>query len=123
MINLQKDTANTVILELTSVSTLLNPYYLFEAINDMQPTNITYFTGTDLSTYKCRYNRFTITETGTTYVNLTGGTINLITGSYKYNIYEASASTLSVSATTGSIISTGKLIVDGEDTELPEVYR
>lgn len=123
MINLQKDTQNTVILELTSVSTLLNPYYLFEAINDMQPTNITYFTGTDLSTYKCRYNRFTITETGTTYVNLTGGTINLLTGSYKYNIYEASASTLSVSATTGSIISTGKLIVNGEDTELPEVYR
>lgn len=123
MINLQKDTANTVILELTSVSTLLNPYYLFEAINDMQPNNITYFTGTDLSTYKCRYNRFTITETGTTYVNLTASTINLITGSYKYNIYEASASTLSVSATTGSIISTGKLIVDGEDTDIPAVYR
>jgi len=123
MINLQKDTANTVILELTSVSTLLNPYYLFEAVNDMQPNNITYFTGTDLSTYKCRYNRFTITETGTTYVNLTASTINLITGSYKYNIYEASASTLSVSATTGSIISTGKLIVDGEDTDIPAVYR
>lgn len=123
MINLQKDTENTVILELTSVSTLLNPYYLFEAINDMQPTNITYWTATDLSTYKCRYNRFTITETGSTYVDLTGGTINLLTGSYKYNIYEASASTLSVTGTTGNIISTGKLIVDGEDTELPEVYR
>lgn len=123
MINLQKDTENTVILELTSVSTLLNPYYLFEAINDMQPTNITYWTATDLSTYKCRYNRFTITETGSTYVDLTGGTINLLTGSYKYNIYEASASTLSVSATTGNIISTGKLIVDGEDTEIDLVYR
>lgn len=123
MINLQKDTENTVILELTSVSTLLNPYYLFEAINDMQPTNITYWTATDLSTYKCRYNRFTITETGSTYVDLTGGTINLLTGSYKYNIYEASASTLSVTGTTGNIISTGKLIVDGEDTEIDLVYR
>ncbi len=123
MIYLDKNFANTVILELTSVSTFINPFYLFEFVNDMNVDDITYFTGTDLSNFKCRYNRFTITETGTTFTNLSASTINLITGSYTYNVYEASASTLSVSATTGVAISTGKVIVNGIDSNLPEVYR
>ena len=89
----------------------------------MTPSDITYFTGADLSTYKCRYNRFDIIETGTTYVNLTGATVNLRSGSYTYDIYEASASTLSVSATTGTIISTGKVLVNGTDTDIPAIYR
>jgi hypothetical protein len=123
MVILNKDSENTVILELTSVSSLLAPYYTFELINDITPSNVTYFTGTDLSTYKCRYNRFNIIETGTTYVNLTASTINLKTGSYTYNVYEASASTISISATTQNIIATGILKVNGTDSDLPLVYR
>lgn len=123
MIYLEKNSHNQIILELTLSSSLVSPIYVFEFINDIQPNNITYFTATDLSTFKCRYNRFDIVESGTTYSNPTGGVINLLSGGYTYNIYESSASTLSISATTGEIISTGKGFVNGIDTELPEVYR
>ena len=123
MIYITKNTANTVILELTLISSYINPSYLFEFINDIQPQKITLFTGADLSTIKTRYNQFNIIESGYTYSNLTASTVNLISGSYTYNIYEASGVTLSISATTGSIISTGKVVVVGIDTELAEVYR
>jgi len=112
-----------VILELTSVSSLINNYYLFQFINDINPSSITYFTGTDLSNFKCRYNRFDIVETGSTYTNYTAATINLKTGSYTYNVYESTASTLTISATTGIAISTGKAYVNGVDNDIPSVYR
>lgn len=123
MIYLYKNLANTVILELTLESSLINPFYLFEFSNDLNPSNVSYFTGTDLSQFKCRYNRFTIIETGVTYTNLTAATLNLLTGSYNYNIYEATGLTLSVSGTTGRVVNTGKVIVTGVDTQLPDIYR
>lgn len=123
MIYINKNSVNPTILELTRVSSLLNSNYLFEFINDISPNSITYFTGQDLSTYKCRFNRFDIIESGSTFTNLTGATINLRTGGYTYNVYESSASTISVSATTGKVISTGKVFVNGIDTEYPEIYR
>ena len=121
MIYLNKNTTNTVILELTSVSSLLNTNYLFEFINDINTNSITLFTSADLSTFKCRYNRFSIIESSTS-IPLSGQ-VSLISGSYTYNVYEASASTISISATTGVIISTGKAIVNGLDTNLSPVYR
>lgn len=121
MIVLNKASSNTVILELTSVSSLLSPYYLFEFINDLNTSSITYFTAADLSTFKCRYNRFTMIES-TTAIPLSGQ-VNLRSGSYNYNVYEATGYTLSVSATTRAIISTGKVIVNGTDSELPSIYR
>ena len=123
MIYLNKNTTNPVILELTSVSNLINCNYLFEFINDINPNSITYFTGDDLSPYKCRFNRFNIVETGLTYTNLTACTVNLKSGSYTYNVYESVTPTLEISATTGTIISTGKAYVNGIDTEIAEVYR
>lgn len=123
MIYIEKNSINSSILELTSVSSLINPSYLFEFINDMNPNQLTYFTGIDLSNFKCRYNRFNITETGSTYTNYTASTINLRTGSYQYNVYESTASTLSVSATTGIVISTGKTLVVGVDTDINSIYR
>ena len=122
MITINKDESNTVILELTSVSNLLVPYYLFKFTNDMT-TLPTYFTGTDLSTYKCRYNRFNIVETGSTYENLTASTVSLISGSYTYDIYESTTPTIDVAVTTGIIISTGKVIVSGVDVDIPSIYR
>lgn len=120
MIYLNKNTNNTVILELTSVSSLINSNYLFEFVNDIN-TRTTLFTTADLSTFKCRYNRFNIIEAPIS-IPLSGQ-INLINGSYTYNVYEASASTISISATTGIVISTGKAIVNGIDSNLSPVYR
>lgn len=121
MIYLNKNTNNTVILELTNVSSLLSPNYLFEFVNDLNPGSVTYFTAPDLSTFKCRYNRFNIIENNTS-IPLSGQ-VSLISGSYVYNVYESSAITLSVSATTGKVISTGKAIVDGLDTNISTIYR
>ncbi len=121
MIYLDKNTSNPVILELTSVSSLLNPSYLFEFKSVLTPTSLTYFTSQDLSSYKCRYNRFDIIENNTA-IPLSGQ-VSLKTGSYIYNVYESTGVTLSVSATTGRIISTGKGIVVGIDTQLSPVYR
>jgi flagellar basal body L-ring protein FlgH len=42
---------------------------------------------------------------------------------WDYQIYETSAITLSISATTGNILEYGKVIVEGTDTSIPEVYR
>lgn len=121
MIVLDKNQTNTVILRLTGVSSLLSPNYLFEFKNDLNPNSLSYFTAEDLSSFGCAYNLFEIIETSTP--NPLSGQTSLRVGQYTYNIYEASAATLSVSATTGRIIETGKAIVNGTDSPLPLVYR
>jgi hypothetical protein len=120
MIVINKNQTNTVILELTAVSSLMNPNYLFEFKNDLNSA-ITYFTAQDLSTFKCRYNRFEITEAPTA-IPLSG-TTNLLSGMYTYNIYESSATTLTVSATTGQVIETGKAVINGINNEIQSIYR
>lgn len=121
---INKNSVNPFICELTLISSFPGAYYLFEMINDLNPSQITYWTGQDLSPYACRFNRFDIIETGSTYVNLTASTMNLRSGSYTYNVYEATGLTLQVSGTTGRIISqNNKAVVNGEDTEYTNVYR
>ncbi len=123
MIYLLQNQTNTVILELTQNSNLLSPSYLFEFINDITPSNIVYFTTPDLSTYCTRYNKFEVTLTGNTSTNYTGGTININPGGYTYNIYESSAVTLSVSATTGCVVQTGIAVVNGNNPSLASIYQ
>lgn len=124
MINLYKNSNNVVVLTLTEKSTLLNPYYLFSFSSTTDYDNIINFVATDTSTYKSRFNKFNIIESGTTYTNLTGGTINLNpNGMWDYTIYEQTSPTnLQISGTTG-IVEVGKVIVNGVDTSIPSVYR
>ena len=124
MINLNKNSNNLVVLTLTEKSSLLNPYYLFSFTSTTNYNNVINFTATDNSTYKSRYNRFNIIESGTTYTNLTGGTINLNpNGMWDYTIYEqVSPINLAISGTTG-IVEVGKVIVNGVDSTIPDVYR
>lgn len=124
MINLNKNSNNLVVLTLTEKSSLLNPYYLFSFTSTTNYNNVINFIATDNSTYKSRYNRFNIIESGTTYTNLTGGTINLNpNGMWDYTIYEqVSPINLAISGTTG-IVEVGKVIVNGVDSTIPDVYR
>ena len=124
MINLYKNSNNIVVLTLTEKTTLLNPYYLFSFSSTTDYDNVVNFVATDTSTYKSRFNKFNIIESGTTFTNLTGGTINLNpTGMWDYTIYEQTTPiNLSISGTTG-IVEVGKVIVNGVDTTIPEVYR
>jgi hypothetical protein len=124
MINIDKNSSNIVVATLTEKSTLLTPNFLFSFSSTTDVDNVVNFMATDTSQYKSRYNIFVVIETGTTFVNLTGGTINLTPpGMWDYNIYESTGVTLSISATTGNILETGKVIVNGEDLTIPEVYR
>ena len=111
MIYIEKNRINKFVLTLTESSKLANPFYLFEFKSDSNPSQEPiYFTTNDESLSTCRYNLFTLEESpsGST----TGGTsvaLSLPASQYVYNVYEASASTLSISATTGVIIETGRL--------------
>lgn len=113
MIYIEKNKANKIVLTLSESSSLINPNYLFEFINEFNDNPVTiYYSATDDSLAKNRYNLFDLVEnvSGST----TGGTnvaLSLMAGQYKYNVYESSASTLSVSATTGTIIETGRMVV------------
>lgn len=116
MIFLQKNTTNKVVLTLTENSRLSNPFYLFEFTNEFQNYPLDnppiYFTTPDLSNATIRFNLFDIelSSTGST----SGGTsvaMNLQSGQYKYNVYEATGSTLSVSATTQRVVETGRMVV------------
>lgn len=114
MIYIKKNEINPVVLTLSESSNLLNPFYLFELTPEfnLTPVNI-YYTTTDESFATERFNLFNIEESSSG--STSGGTsvaLSLMGGQYNYNIYESSASTLSVSATTGIIIETGKMVVD-----------
>jgi len=121
MIYLQKDNINTVILTLTESSQLSNPEFLFVFINEFQTfpnQDEIFFTTSNDSSYTNRYDMFDIelSSSGST----TGGTsvaLNLDSGQYRYEVYEATASTLSISATTGSIIESGRLVVEMSDDD------
>ena len=121
MIYLEQNITNTVILELTSVSSLLNPYYVFNFSNDIYPQQNTLFTTNDLSGFKCRYNLFEITLTGASNTNLLDGILNLDGGQYTYTVYETplSGSTVITGLTS---ISTGKVVVNGGNPSLSAIY-
>jgi hypothetical protein len=111
MIYIEKSSINKFVLTLTESSQLVDPFYLFEFKADFDPTREPiYFTTDDESLSTCRYNLFTLEENSSG--STTGGTsvaLSLEAGQYRYNVYESTASTLSVSATTGTIIETGRM--------------
>jgi len=121
MIFLDKDTINKVVLTLTESSTLSNPSYLFVFENDwdIDETSTVNFTTPNASLFTERYDLFTIEESSTG--STSGGTsvaLSLVNGQYTYTVYESSASTLSISATTGVAIETGRMVVGNFITDL-----
>ena len=116
MIYIQKNTTNSFVLTLSESSRVANPFYLFSFRNEyILESEPFYFTTPDLSSYINRYNLFNLTESSTG--STTGGTsvaLSMIGGQYEYKVYESSASTLSLSATTGRVLETGRLVVGGE---------
>jgi len=125
MILINKNTLNKVVLTLDESSRISNPFYLFQFINEYgnDATGIT-FTTPDISQSKNRYNLFNITEsiTGST----TGGDnipLSLTSGQYLYRVYEASASTLHISATTGTIIESGRMVVSTENLHSTDIIN
>lgn len=108
MILINKGQANTVVLTLSERTTITNPTYLFELINDN--TNATkYFIAQDSSINKERFNEFTITENQTE--DLLNGQVSLAYGDYKYNVYEQSSTTNLDPTQAGWIVEIGRVNV------------
>ena len=88
MIRFLKNSTNNVVVTLTENSTVTNPIYLFMFTN--QTSNVPYyFIGTDTSSYKTRYNKFSIIEKVS--ANTLNGEVTLgFNGYYNYTVYQTS---------------------------------
>ena len=117
MILINKNTSNTVILTLSEKTTLTNAKYLFEVINDMS-NDVKCFIAADISTNKLRYNEFVFIENVTE--DLLNGTFSLLlSGFYKYNVYEQTSTTNLNPLLALNLIDKGKLNVVSQLSEYP----
>ena len=108
MIYLEQGEINKVILTLSEVSTLVNPYYLFVFTNEMDTTSTpVLFTTLDTSAYTERYNLFLIDEPTE---------LTLTKGQYIYEVYESLVVPESIEDTTGIVIEEGRMVVSGPVT-------
>jgi len=115
MILINKNSSNEVVLTLSEKTSIVNPTYLFEFINDAtKETKL--FISADYSNNKERFNIFNIIETSTE-VPLTGR-VNLTVGNWKYNIYQQTSTTNLVVANSGGLVENGRVDVVGTDSEL-----
>jgi len=105
MIYIDKGEVNSIVLTLTEVSTLYNPYYLFVFENEMDTTNDPIlFTTPDISTWRERFNLFLLDEPVD---------VNLVKGQYRYQVYESMIPPTSIQDTTGEVIEEGRMVVSG----------
>lgn len=103
---------SSVILRLTKVATILNPYYTFELINQ-QSKDVIIFTADNQSQVPLVYDQFTLTST-TQSPGLTQGIINVDKGVYTYNIYETQFQ-YNLDLASASFLRSGELVVDGSN--------
>ena len=105
MIYINKDELNSIVLTLTEVSTLSNPYYLFVFQNEMNPESTPIlFTSPDISSYPERFNQFLLDEPVD---------VELNKGQYSYSVYESLIPPTSIEDTTGEVIEEGRMVVSG----------
>ena len=115
MITLSTNTENFPTLTLNEKATLNNPNWLLAITsNSNHNTKVIRLSG-DTSLNTARYNRFPITVTGSTDENLENGIVHLEPGTYDYQAWQTSGTTLALSAAT-SIVESGKLEVNGTGT-------
>lgn len=105
MIYINKGEVNNIVLTLSEVSTLTNPFYLFVFQNEMNPeSNPILFSTADISAYPERYNQFLLDEPVD---------VELIKGQYSYSVYESLTAPNTIEDTTGVIIEEGRMVVSG----------
>ena len=121
MIELQQDSLNDVVLTLREMTSITNPYYLFEFISD--DTNDTkIFTGVDISTNVNRYNEFTI-ELTSGVEDLFNSVITLpYKGYYQYNIYSQVDEFNLDLANITELVEMGKVYVNDTVTPVKKSY-
>jgi len=123
VIYIEKSTTNNVILTLSESSKLTTPNFLFVFLNEynLEAQSITFSTP-DISSYTNRYNQFVIVESATG--STTGGynvPLSLVSGQYKYTVYEGLTASLDINQTTGIIIEEGRMVVSGNDDDIETI--
>lgn len=105
MIYINKGEVNNIVLTLSEVSTLTNPFYLFVFQNEMNPeSEPILFSTPDISTYPERFNQFLLDEPVD---------VILVKGQYTYNVYESLTLPTTIEETTGISIEEGRMVVSG----------
>lgn len=118
MIYITKGATNSIVLTLTESSKLTEPYYIFEFQNEyVLGSEPIIFSTPDLSNYTDRYNLFRIEEssTGAT-ASAYDEPISLITGQYKYKVYESATSSLTLNNT--FLVEEGRMVVSGNSDNI-----
>lgn len=125
MININKNSSNTIILTLTERFTASGGTYTAIRFKNDNTLEEIFLTLDDESLYGSRYNYFTIYETGSTFVNLCNPNdvraINLKPGMYTYTAYQKLAKNCIQTGMTQ--VEVGKAIVEGDDINTPIVYQ
>jgi hypothetical protein len=122
MINLNFG-SNNVALTLTESTTISNPKYLFQFVNDTSLEEVC-FIASDTSNFKERYNLFVIQLVAKNAINLLNGQIYLSDNGYwSYNVYEqASATNLNVEDS-GALVETGKVLYNFTQSDTLELEQ
>ena len=113
MINLTRNSANTVVVTLTEKGTAT--YYLFEFKSDTTEA-VAYAIAQDASSYPNRFNQFTITEVGSGTANPEDGEVKMGNdGQWRYYIY-ANSSSSNVDPTGLTMLEQGIVKLTGDTT-------
>jgi hypothetical protein len=105
VIYINKGEVNNIVLTLSEVSSLTNPFYLFVFQNEMNPeSEPILFTTSDISAYPERYNQFLLDEPVD---------VELVKGQYSYFVYESLTAPTEIEDTTGIVIEEGRMVVSG----------
>jgi len=123
VIYIEKSTTNNIVLTLSESSKLSNPNFLFVFLNEynLEAQTITFSTP-DISSYTNRYNQFVLIESATG--STTGGynvPLSLVSGQYKYTVYEGLTASLDINDTTGIVIEEGRMVVSGTDDDIETI--
>lgn len=108
MIHLPYLGTSSVILRLTKVATILDPYFTFEIVNQ-QTKEVTVFTANNQSQVPLVYDEF-IFESTTGAPGLTQGIINNLPGLYTYNVYETQFQD-NLNLASASFLRSGELVI------------
>ena len=113
MIKLERDAATTFVATVTELTTIANPEYLFEFVEE-QTDESYYCILSDTSLYTTRYNEFTITD---------GTDLDFpIDGYYTYKVYEQANGSGNLDPTGLTMVEKGRAHVYTTDTD-PNEYE
>jgi hypothetical protein len=122
MINLNFG-SNNVALTLTESTTISNPNYLFQFINDTSLEEVV-FIASDTSNFKERYNLFVIQLVAKNAINLLNGQIYLSDNGYwTYNVYEQTSATNLNIEDSGVLVETGKVLYNFTENNTIELEQ